>query len=141
MTKFVETTLEDIPLLESWIAADPYHVNKDTASWWLTGAQGSYLAFKLVDERGTVVFARFDREGDFLRQHGQFAPLDQVSEKRVAISYSECFPKLITQVKLDGIRGVVTESVSPKLVAFLCNRLGFVSDVANDYKLTFSEDK
>lgn len=137
MLNFVTTTQEDLPLLKSWIDADSWHSNKESIEWWLRG----YLSFKLVDDRGTTVFVRFDREGDLVRLHSQFATTEEVSETRVALSISEAIPRFIECAKRDGVKGIVTESVSPKLVAFLAARLGFeYAGYGNDYVLPFREN-
>lgn len=133
MVNFVATTQEDLPVLQSWIDADSWHQNKESVEWWLRG----YLSFKLVDDRGITVFVRFDREGDRVRLHSQFAIPSEVSEHRVAVSISEAIPRFIECAKVDGVKGIVTESVSPKLVAFLTTRLGFVPDEGNNYVLKF----
>lgn len=133
MLNFVTISQEDLPLLKSWIDADAWHQNKEEVEWWLRG----YISFKLVDDRGITVFVRFDREGDLVRLHSQFAPPAEVSEKRVALAISEAIPRFSECAKLDGVKGIITESISPKLVSFLCNRLGFQSHAANDYLLSF----
>ena len=133
MLNFVTTTQEDLPLLKSWIDADVWHQNKESVEWWLRG----YLSFKLVDDRGTTVFVRFDREGDLVRLHSQFAIPSEVSERRVAFSISEAIPRFIECAKVDGVKGIITESVSPKLVAFLTTRLGFAPAEGNNYVLMF----
>ena len=121
-------------MLKSWIDADAWHQNKEEVDWWLRG----YLSFKLVDERGTTVFVRFDREGDKVRLHSQFAIPSDVSEARVALSIMDAIPRFIECAKVDGVKGIVTESVSPKLVAFLQAHLGFeYSGAGNDYVLKF----
>ena len=134
MLTFVAITQEDLPQLKSWIDTDAWHQNKEEVDWWLRG----YLSFKRVDERGTTVFVRFDREGDKVRLHSQFAIPSEVSEARVALSIMDAIPRFIECAKVDGVKGIVTESVSPKLVAFLQARLGFeYSGAGNDYVLKF----
>jgi hypothetical protein len=135
MISFVPTTFEDVPQLARWIMADPWHTIKDSTDWWIHG----YLTFKLVDERGTVIFVRFDREDDVLRLHSQFGPLSEVSERRVASAIIEGINNFIPYAKVDGVTGIITESISSKLVSFLKKYLGFEWSACNDYKLTFSE--
>jgi hypothetical protein len=124
---------EDLPQLKSWIDADSWHQTKEEVEWWLRG----YISFKLVDERGPTVFVRFDLEGDLVRLHSQFATTSEVSEHRVALSISEAIPRFIECAKVDGVKGIITESVSPKLVAFLTTRLGFAPAEGNNYVLMF----
>lgn len=133
MINFVATTQEDLPLLKSWVDEDSWHHSKEETDWWLRG----YLSFKLTDERGVTVFVRFDREGDLVRLHSQFATPSEVSEARVALSISEAIPRFSVCARVDGVKGIITESISPKLIAFLTTRLGFVHSKGNDYVLMF----
>jgi hypothetical protein len=130
---FVATTQEDLPVLKSWVDADSWHQSKEETDWWLRG----YLSFKLTDDRGITVFVRFDREGELVRLHSQFATSSEVSEVRVALSISEAIPRFIVCARADGVKGIITESISPKLIAFLTTRLGFVHSQGNDYVLMF----
>jgi len=136
MINFVKTTT-DVLLLQSWIDADPSHSVKEAADWWVFGG---YLHFKLVDEQGTTMFVRFDREGDLLRLHTQFAPVEEVSETRVAKAISQAIPEFSSYAKLDNVAGIITESSSPKLIAFLCGRLGFKSHGNDNYVLVFDQE-
>lgn len=137
MIAFETIKQEDLQLLKSWIGNDPWHTNKEAVEWWTKG----YISFKLVDELGPTVFIRFDREDDRVRLHSQFAPSQEVSEKRVAISIVDAIPRFIEKAKVDGVKAIVTESVSPKLVAFLTSRVGFdYAGHGNDYVLSFQEN-
>lgn len=138
MAKFLPTTFEDAPLLKKWIEADPWHSYKDAVEWWIVG---DYLTFKLVDDQGVVIFVRFNREADyFLRLHSQFGPVSEVSERRVAMAIAQAIPEFIPHAKSNNAVGIVTESVSPKLVTFLCNRMGFKHSSSDDYLLEFLDD-
>jgi hypothetical protein len=137
VTNFVLLLHEDLSLLKSWIAADSWHTNTESPEWWF----GGYISFKLVDDRGVVLFVRFDREGEFVRLHTQFAPPSEVSEKRVALAISDAIPRFSECAKVDGVKGIVTESISPKLIAFLCARLGFQLDSGTDYVLLFDREE
>jgi hypothetical protein len=136
MISFVPTTFEDVPQLARWIQADPWHTIKDSTDWWIHG----YLTFKLADDKGTVIFVRFDREKDVLRLHSQFGPLSEVSERRVASAIIQGIQNFIPYAKLDGATGIITESISVKLVSFLQQHLGFKPVLStDDYELDFSE--
>jgi hypothetical protein len=139
MIKFTPTVETDTPLIQSWVDADSWNHHKNI-DWWINDP--CYLRFKLEDDEGVVIFVRFDQEGEtMVRLHSQFGPVSQVSENRVATAISESMPRFITQAKTNGVTGIVTESVSPKLIMFLCSRLRFKPDTGDDYKLVFSEDK
>ena len=132
MVKFVPTVDADRPLIESWIDADFWHSVKD-AKWWTFG----YLTFKLIDEHGITMFVRLDREGDLVRLHTQFAPVEEVSKKRVATAIMQAIPEFIPYAKLDNLTGIITESISERLVAFL-KKLGFEHIAGYDYMLKFT---
>ena len=136
MIRFVHTTVDDIPELQSWIHADPWHSYKDAAEWWICGG---YLTFKLADAEGDVIFVRFDKEDTLARLHAQFAPIEVVTERRVAIAINYGITSFISHAIKNGVTGIVTESVSPKLVAFLTGRMGFKPSTGNenDYVLNF----
>lgn len=139
MIKFVPTKFEDSDLLRSWIESDPWHSFKDEVTWWITGA---YLTFKLVDEEGIVLFVRLDRDkGTLLRLHTQFAPIMEVSEARVAMAIIKGISSFIPHAITNGVTGIITESVSTKLVAFLQKHLNFKPVEGNDFLLTFDEGK
>ena len=138
MITFVGSDFSDRNLLQMWIDADPWHSIKDVADWWIIGG---YLHFKLEDEQGVVCFVRFDQEPNtcLVRLHTQFAPSNQVSEKRVAVAISDAIPRFVRYAKENGVTGIITESVSPKLVAFLCSKLNFKPDTGSNYLLSFNE--
>jgi hypothetical protein len=74
----------------------------------------------LEDAQGIVLFLRADDEHDGrVRLHVQFAP-SVVSKRRVAVALLKAIPVFADTVK----RPLVTESVSPSLIAFL-QRVGF----------------
>jgi hypothetical protein len=141
MIHFVRTTAADESTLRAWIDADPWHSYKDAVEWWIN--VGGYLTFKLVDKEGDVLFVRLDREGPdgtMVRLHTQFAPKDAVSEKRVAIAINFGITAFIPHGVASGIEGIITESVSPKLIAFLESRMGFKRlDNTDDYVLYFNQ--
>jgi hypothetical protein len=138
MIKFVRTTVEDIPKLQSWISVDPWHSFKDAAEWWIYG----YLTFKLVDPEGDVLFVRLDKDGESrVRLHTQFAPPDVVSTRRVAAAIVYGITAYIPHGIANSVTGIVTESVSPKLVAFLIGKMNFEPLTGNDYVLDFSKLK
>ena len=140
--RFVITTKDDESTLHEWINADPWHSYKDAVEWWTSGG---YLTFKLVDEKGTVVFVRLDRDlGTLVRLHAQFAPSNVVSENRTAVAITRGIRDFISHAVSNGVTGIVTELMSPKLVSFMCSpALGFkkVEGTEKDYLLMFSEGK
>ena len=139
--RFVRSTNEDLATLHAWINADPWHSYKDAAEWWISGG---YLAFKLVDKDGDVLFVRLDHEdcsGTLVRLHTQFAPDDVVSKRRVAKALSFGVTEFAPHGVANGLTGFVTESVSPDLIAFMVHHIGFKPNTGNDFVLNFSDLK
>jgi hypothetical protein len=135
------STAADLEQLTEWIAHDPYHFHQGQPEWWLTGAEGSLLAFCLNDARGPLSFVRLDAEGEYVRIHTQFAPDAIVSKRRLVVGMIECMKKLIELYKAGGKKGMVFNSINPGLVAFMDNRLGFKPVGNDDYVLEFKVEK
>jgi hypothetical protein len=134
--KFDSSIEDDIPQLEEWIAYDPYHFRQEQPSWWLTGS--GLLSFCLMDERGPLCYVRLDEEGEYIRIHTQFAPEAVVSKRRLLVGMNQCMLKLI-EVYHPTKRGMVFNSVSPSLIAFMGKRFSFMSVGGDDYQLDFEE--
>lgn len=134
---FTPSTVEDISQLSEWIAYDPYHFHQSQPEWWLTGMDGSLLAFCLMDERGPLSYVRLDAEGEYVRIHIQFAPESVVSKRRLVIGMIEGVKVLNDYYKKEGMKGFVFNSINPSLVAFMGKQLGFKSVGNDDYRLDF----
>lgn len=139
MIKFETSLPSDLSQLSEWIAADPYHFHQGQPEWWLTGMEGSLLAFLLMDERGPLTFVRLDKEGEHVRIHTQFAPRAEVSQRRLVAGMIQCLDALIMRATVEGFKGMIFNSVSPSLIAFMCKRFGFESVGNDDYRLDFKE--
>jgi hypothetical protein len=136
MINFSPSTVEDIPQLSEWIQHDPYHFHQGQPEWWMTGSEGSLLAFCLMDARGPLAFVRLDEEGEYVRIHTQFAPRDVVSRHRLVLGMLQCMESLIELYK-GSKKGMIFNSINPSLVAFMCKRLHFTSIGSDDYRLDF----
>jgi hypothetical protein len=136
MIRFDASTIDDIPQLLEWIDYDPYHFHQGQPSWWLTGS--GLLAFTLMDERGPLCYVRLDDEEEYVRIHTQFAPEAEVSRRRLLVGMNQCMLKLI-KVYRSTKRGMVFNSVSPSLIAFMGKRFEFESVGNDDYRLDFKE--
>lgn len=135
MINFTASVPADVPQIAEWTAIDPYHYRQCQPEWWLTGNE-NLLAFILMDVRGPLTFVRLDEEGEYIRIHTQFAPRTEVSRARLLVGMVECMDKLIALYKLDR-KGMIFNSVSPTLIAFMGKRFGFKSVGDNDYRLDF----
>ncbi len=137
---FSQSTLDDIQQLTEWIAHDPYHFHLGQPEWWLSGAEGSLLAFCLMDAQGPLTYVRLDAEGEYVRIHTQFAPETVVSKRRLVVGMIWAVRCLIELYKGEGKKGLVFNSVNPSLTGFMDKHLGFKSVGNDDYRLDF-EDK
>jgi hypothetical protein len=135
--KLEPTTEEDLQRISDWNQADEYHRGNNLPEWWLTG-QGS-LAFRLDDEQGPVLYVRLD-DGELCRLHCQFAPQDVVDKKRVILNIVGILPWLLNYARSKGSKGMVFNSVSPKLVKFM-KKMGFEPSWEHfgEHVLTFEE--
>jgi hypothetical protein len=133
---FSPSTFEDIAQLTEWISNDPYHFHQGQAAWWLTGSEGSLLAFCLMDARGPLAYVRLDREGEYIRIHTQFAPKSVVSNRRLVVGMIAAVKKLEEVYQLQA-KGFVFNSVNESLIAFMGNHLKFTSVGNDDYQLDF----
>lgn len=140
MAQITLTTSENIRQIREWIAADPFHKDEEqhSAEWLLTG--NGALAFCVTDEIGPLCFVRLDAEGEMLRLATQFGPENEVSKKRLVTGLlSAGIPAIVEFAKSKGYKGIVFESISESLIAFM-NRLGFFKAAGeNDYALVFEE--
>lgn len=137
MIHFSVSLESDIPQLAEWASIDPYHFHQGQPEWWLTGVEGSLLAFILTDERGPLTFVRLDREGEHVRIHTQFAPREEVSQRRLVAGMIQCLDVLVMRATVEGFKGMIFNSVSPSLIAFMGKRFGFKSVGNDDYRLDF----
>ena len=140
MINFTPTLPDDEPQILEWIKADVYHfLGADTSSpsWWITGSD-CLVACCIDDESGPVLYFRLDKEGEFVRMHVQFAPLNEVSKRRVISSISQAMPALRVMAQQNEGKGFVFQSQSPLLIRFM-GHLGFKSrpNFEDDYLLLF----
>jgi hypothetical protein len=142
MMRLEASTDADLTLIESWCKQDidSTHHNLDP-HFFLTG-QG-FLTLKVVDDIGPVFFARFDecreRLVNGLRFHTQFAPVSEVSKKRVSAAIDQTLMAFIEKVKADGINFLMFETVFPELAAFMQLTFGFRQvEGTNDYILNLT---
>lgn len=137
MATLAPTTYDDLALIRGWILVDPWH--KDDPSFQaeklLTGF--GLLSFCLRDEEGPLCFVRLDAEGDMVRFATQFGPEGEVSKRRLILGMlSLGIPTIANFARRKGYRGLVFESVSPTLIAFM-QKQGFKHAENNDYSLIF----
>jgi hypothetical protein len=137
MINFSNAVESDIPQLTEWIAHDPYHFHQGSPEWWLTGS--GMLTFCLQDERGPLCYVRLDDEEGYVRVHTQFAPEAVVSKRRLLVGMNQCMIMLINLYRPTNA-GMIFNSVSPSLIAFMCKRFGFLSVGNDDYQLDFEDN-
>ena len=137
--ELVPTTLDDLPKIREWIELDPWHKdNPNIANLLLTG--GGLLSFHLCDDEGPICYTRLDADGDLVRFATQFAPLEQVSKRRLVTGLLEMgIPALIRFAKSRNFKGLVFWSISPTLISFM-KKQKFEAIGNDDYRLTFEEN-
>lgn len=139
MAKITVTTEADLSQIQEWINADSYHkdVPRCTAEGLLTG--NGALTFRLQDDEGPLCFVRLDAEGEFLRLSTQFGPESEVSKRRLVTGLlSTGIPAITMFGKENKYKGIVFESTSPTLIAFM-DKQGFRLKSGDDYVLVFEE--
>ena len=139
--RLTPTTAADLEQILGWIAADPYHKDdpRCTAEGLLSGAGNGVLTFCLQDSEGPLCYVRLDVEGEVLRLSTQFGPEEQVSKRRLVTGLLDAgIPAIKIFAKGKKYKGIVFESVSPSLIAFM-DKQGFKAAGGNDYMLTFGE--
>jgi hypothetical protein len=130
----------DLPQIAEWIKADPWHRDdpRHQPEFLLTG--NGLMTFCLTDKEGPLCYVRLDAEGEVMRLATQFAPESEVSKRRLVHGLlSEGIPFIIAFGRESGYKGIVFESTSPSLIAFM-GKMGFKSVGGDDYQLTFGED-
>jgi len=106
------------------------------SEFWLTG--NGILTFTLNDEEGVVCYVRLDDEAPFVRLHTQFLSEGKCSKRRLVIAMIDAFKVVIPHLVERGFKGIVAESISPTLIAWL-QKQGFVAvDESDDYVLRFA---
>lgn len=141
MIRLTEVTSQDVEQIKEWTASDEWHayLKPSSAESYVTG--NGLLSFCIQDDKGPVVFVRFDKDGDLLRVATQFAPVSVVSKRRlIAGIITALVPSIVSVGKENGLKGAVYESVSPTLINFM-SKFGFKAAGNDDYVLTFEEQK
>jgi hypothetical protein len=92
----------------------------------------------LMDDKGPLTYVRLDDEGEYVRLHTQFAPVSEVSKRRLVVGMLQCMELLTNTYKAQqGRKGFVFQSVSPTLIAFMGKRQGFSSIGNDEYRVDF----
>ena len=138
MLKLTTTNPEDLEQIQEWLQADPWHSGdaRNSPKAMLSGS-GALLCFCVQDDKGPVFYIRLDKENDLVRVAAQFAPENIVSKRRVILGLARAFVPAAKKFAQDrGFKGLVFESVNPKLIAFM-NKLNFKPAGNNDFVLRF----
>lgn len=135
MLTYRHTTLEDLPKIDEWVAADPSHVGVMTGTDFIllpneeTGeVPKGTQCIEVLDDKGTVFYLRFRNalivETQFppAAPSGTSAPLRQ--HVRVSKALKEAFAYFVVASKHLGYHAMLFDSVSELLIAFF-EGLGF----------------
>lgn len=124
-----QLTQADKAVLVDWISTDPFNDGRKYPEFWYDPKQFSVCA---ADEKGPVIYLRFEAEPPKMRIHMQFC-LDTRRIVRIMLMDWDEVRKLIEST---GAKAIVFESQSPKLVAFCEKAYGFARvGESNDYWL------
>lgn len=128
MLKFEHSTVEDIPVINEWVKADPDHIAKCDGSFFVNvpRADGSIpkgiVCLKAQDENGTVFFLKFTNA---LIVDAQFPPTTTDEEReKLRKDLGEAFVNLTLSFKNLGYHAMFYESISTSLIRFF-GRFGF----------------
>lgn len=131
MTFYRIPVVEDRPLLEQWIIADPDHSGIGMKPDFFFS--GGSLSLVLADQHGPGLFIRVDPEApESVRLHIQFSPNYVKSAKMLLRGWKE----FAQGVWNSGVKRMVFESQSLTLTGFCTRVFGFkrVPD-SSDYEL------
>jgi hypothetical protein len=139
MLRLIATEKTDLEQIREWMKEDPWHSHlpNQTAEELLTGS--GLLCFCIQDDKGPLVFVRFDRDKDenLLRVSTQFAPESEVSKRRLIVGLTRILiPTIVRYGTKNKFDGAIYKSFSPKLIEFM-SKFGFRPAGNNDYVLTF----
>lgn len=109
----------DRPLIEKWIAEDPYHAGKMTADSIINPPRGM-LSFVACDEQGPIIFTRVSSAVRIGAQFGN-------DRKRTAAAIPEYFEYLRACARDCQMSELIFESDSEPLIKFCTVKLGFVA--------------
>jgi hypothetical protein len=140
MIRLTETTQSDVEQIREWLAADSWHKDDSRNVPELMTTGNGLLSYCLQDDKGPLAYIKLTDEDGLVRIAMQFAPQEVVSKRRLAVGLAEVGIPIIKAFALEnGFRGMVYESISPKLISF-CEKLGFKSVGNDDYAVLFEEN-
>ena len=128
----------DLAQIAAWQSQDDSKAEGLSPEYWLTGSPDCIFTCRVDDSEGAVLYLRSEQEDGLVRFHTLFAPLDVVSQKRVALTLLAGFPKFSELMKAYGA-GMVMETKSESLAKFMTAKFGFAQvEGSDDYRLKFN---
>jgi hypothetical protein len=142
MINVSETTVDDIPQIAEWLAADPWHRDDERNDPELMITGYGVLAFCLEDDKGPLVYIKLTEDGDDMRISMQFAPESVVSKRRLIVGLIKVgIPLMQGYAEGWGCKGLVYESTNPSLIEF-GKKNGFDAvDGTNDYRYSITREQ
>jgi hypothetical protein len=134
--KYLDSSVQDMPQLEKWVAKDPIHNGTIDPSFWIRPLdengipENGIKCLRIEDDNGAVFYMRLENA---LRVYIQFPPEEEVSKSRVASALRRMFWFVGGGSKKAGYQEAIFDSTSPHLVSFL-KVLGF-KILENTYKV------
>ena len=126
--QFRPITPDDIPLIGTYILAEPSHKEKMDSRFY-TELPANSVSYAVDDDEGTVAFVRQDSlPGNTMRLHTDFVP---DSKERIAAAISMAYPMIALDAYAKGFDRIVFESESVPLIAFML-RMGFRAQLIHE---------
>lgn len=129
MITFRSLVEEDKPIITNWIAKDPDHSGMDAEFFYREDS----LAMVVGDVSGPGLYIRLDSEPpESVRLHIQFSDNTVRSGKTML----RAWPEFKSRIESAGLKRMVFESRSPRLIGFCSRCFGFSRvGTGNDYEL------
>ena len=120
MLKYKQSTEEDLPVLNEWVAADLDHAPKCEGSFFvLKPDEKGVQCIRVEDDQGIVFYLKLTNA---LLVDTQFPP--NVDKERTKAALTEAFQFFSAASKNMGYHAMLFDSVSPSLIRFF-QRFGF----------------
>jgi hypothetical protein len=130
MITFRKPVEADKPIIANWILSDSEHSEKGMTPEFFF--QEHTIGMVIGDLSGPGLYIRMDSEPpSSVRLHIQFSD----NEVRSGKTLLKAWPEFRTRVAAAGVKRIVFESVSPRLIGFCKRCFGFTKAQGDDYEL------
>lgn len=135
MVNFQSSVESDLAQVREWQSRDESKALGLSPRYWLTGADGCIFACRVDDSDGPVLYLRAEQEGEAARFHTLFGTQPEVSQKRIALTLLEGFPRFAEAMRAYG-NALVMETKAESLAKFMQDKFGFARvEGTDDYQI------